>query len=117
MPSITVKFTASYAIDLISFNAACSQLAMKFIEPKWDGETVSHEIIEVIGQYGKTPKRTLYWSHICSWVAKQVEREMNDEKFCRDVVSYCMDMRDKADREGYDDSAQYLQHIVNDLSK
>lgn len=67
----------------------------------------------------KTPERTIFWQRECTYISEASEQrgevpEMQPggkETFIR----YCEMQRDAAQREGYDDSAQYIQHCLDDL--
>lgn len=58
------------------------------------------------------------WSQECSYIARVTEErghvsEMNYSK--KTFLTYCRMMRDWATRQGFYDSAQYIQHCIDDL--
>jgi hypothetical protein len=57
-----------------------------------------------------TPQRTLRWARVCNYadsIARRPEKTL--------AIEFCREERDKATAEGYDDTAAYLQHIIDDL--
>lgn len=59
------------------------------------------------------------WAQECSYIAKVTDkggraREMNNDKAT--FIRYCTMQRDTAARQGFDDSAQYIQHCIDDLT-
>lgn len=58
------------------------------------------------------------WSEECSYIARVTDRRGNVPEMNRDLptfLRYCAMQRDSATREGFDDSAQYIQHCIDDL--
>lgn len=61
----------------------------------------------------------LKWTQECVYISnvtakRGMVREMN---FSRSTfLGYCAMQRDKATREGHDDTAQYIQHCMDDLA-
>jgi hypothetical protein len=67
----------------------------------------------------KTPANTLLWQQECIYIARVTDvrgnvPEMNHD--CATFVRYCEMQRDAATREGFHDSAQYIQHCIDDLT-
>jgi len=63
----------------------------------------------------KSPARTMHWCHICVFIDKSLGR-IDSPQYKRDLLEFCREEHDKAEREGYDDTAQYMQHIIDDLT-
>jgi hypothetical protein len=67
----------------------------------------------------KTPQRTIRWARVCTFVEREAQRiipRMDPEGLeRRELRGFCIEERNKATAEGYDDTAQYLQHIIDDL--
>lgn len=60
----------------------------------------------------------LDWSNECLYISRVTDqrgkvREMNYDK--QTFISYCEMQRDEATRQGRHDSAQYIQHCLDDL--
>jgi hypothetical protein len=58
------------------------------------------------------------WAQECSYIARVTDKrgnvpEMNHDKAT--FIRYCEMQRDAATRDGQDDSAQYIQHCIDDL--
>lgn len=71
--------------------------------------------------YEKTPKRTLRWANCCMFVEREVSRlatTMNareHDQLHAQLVDYVTRQEQMASFEGYDDTAQYMQHVLDDL--
>lgn len=65
----------------------------------------------------KTPQRTLRWARVCAFVDREALSTFRNRIPAeeRELYEFCREERDKALAEGYDDAAQYLQHIIDDL--
>lgn len=62
------------------------------------------------------------WVEECKYVAEQTEpfvRGWGPSEFedCAQFTRYCEMQRDTATREGFHDSAQYIQHCLDDLKE
>lgn len=63
-------------------------------------------------------KSDFEWSQECAYIQRVTDRrgavrEMNYEMST--FIRYCKMQRDAATREGFHDSAQYIQHCLDDM--
>jgi hypothetical protein len=77
--------------------------------------------LDVPGYNAPAPKkaeRTMHWVQECQYIAQVTEKKGDVPAMNRDLptfIRYCEMQRDTASREGFDDSAQYIQHCLDDL--
>lgn len=66
----------------------------------------------------KTPERTAYWQRICNEAATVMLPKMQHGSYATFVANAAqlVEWVSQAETEGYDDTAQYLQHIIDDLT-
>lgn len=68
--------------------------------------------------FEKTAERTNHWREECNFCAGLAEKKGRVKAMNYDTatfVRYLEMQRDTAAREGYDDSATYLQEIIDDM--
>lgn len=65
--------------------------------------------------YEKTPQRTMRWVHLCTFIERQAGYVTNNAEKV-ELLSYCQDQLAVATAEGYDDTATYIQHVINDMN-
>lgn len=65
----------------------------------------------------KTPDRTRRWVRVCAHVDKQAEyaKLQSGEGYAEILIEYCREEQAKATAEGFDDTATYLQHVIDDM--
>lgn len=63
----------------------------------------------------KTPERTMHWCRLCVLIDKEFNVSMIDPAARQMLREFCIDQKARADAEGYDDTAQYIQHVLDDL--
>lgn len=74
-----------------------------------------------VSENNKTPERTMRWVHVCSFVDREMKRlqttlDREERNTLRHQIrEYISEEREKAYREGYFDTVQYLEHCANDL--
>lgn len=58
------------------------------------------------------------WVGECAYIQRRTERRKFGLEFNNDIacfIRYCIMQRDTATREGYHDSAAYIQHCIDDM--
>jgi hypothetical protein len=73
--------------------------------------------------YQKSPRRTIRWASCCMLVEREVRRMeciLDREKQYElrlQIIDYCKHQRAMATEQGYDDTATYMQHVLDDLTR
>jgi hypothetical protein len=61
------------------------------------------------------PDRVLFWARMCVACEQYAREAGKTPKDRKEVADYCRERREQALKEGFDDTATYLQHIIEDM--